>query len=63
MEEEAEEVATKAKDTDVEVDLPENTVNLELLLITRDCVVPYATTSLTKVKRNHRIKLELHGRS
>ena len=38
-----EEVATKYEEPDVGVELPEDTVTMELLLKIMDCVVPYAT--------------------
>ena len=40
MGKEAEEVATKDWETKVKVDLSEDTFTMEILLNTRDCVVP-----------------------
>ena len=44
--EEAEEV----EESEIEVELTENTFTLEILLNTRDCVVVWASKSLTMVK-------------
>ena len=56
MEKKLVEVATKAEEAEVEVELPEDIVTLELLLNTRDCVVLYESISLNRVKRYQQIK-------
>ena len=47
---------------EVEVYLPEDAVNMEILLNTRDCVVFKGSMSLTTVKSYHQIKWILHGK-
>ena len=62
MEKEVTWVATKAEDAEkfkqceLDVELPEYTVNLELLLNTRNCIVLYESMSLTMVKIHQHIK-------
>ena len=69
MEKEVLEIATKAKEAkevekaEVEVEFIEDTVNMELLINTMDYVVLYESIYLTTVKRYHRIKRGLCGRS
>ena len=55
-------MATKSKEAEevdevkVALELPENTIALELILNKRDGVVLYVSMSLTKVTRHQRIK-------
>ena len=60
------EVANKAEEVEeskVEVDTPEETVTMELLLNTSDCLVLYAYMSLTVIKSRQRNKCEISSRT
>ena len=55
-------MATKSKEAEevdeveVALEMPDNIIALELIPNKRDCVVLYASMSLTEVTRNQRIK-------
>ena len=48
--------ADEAEDTKVEVEIPYYTANMDLIINTRECVVPQETMSLTDSKMHQNIK-------